>query len=182
MYSPYGSYSSTSAPMEIGAGSYLSRPQHHFSDTSCAFPSWPRRSSLSESERGEERATSFLSDEDLFPSSPDVFDDDARSVSSSGSSSAGSPIPGRLPSNNNTSSDRYDYFDAPAAAEADEARLEARRQQMRAYQLEAMRQAVEERDRRRAAMKQRQRRPSAGSKKSSPKAKGTAAMMAPIAE
>ncbi|KAL8397405.1 hypothetical protein RB594_004216 [Gaeumannomyces avenae] len=180
MYSPYGSYSSTSAPMEIGAGSYLSRPQHHFSDTSCAFPSWPRRSSLSESERGEERATSFLSDEDLFPSSPDVFDDDARSVSSSGSSSAGSPIPGRLPSNN--SSDRYDYFDAPAAAEADEARLEARRQQMRAYQLEAMRQAVEERDRRRAAMKQRQRRPSGGSKKSSPKAKGTAAMMAPIAE
>ncbi|KLU81692.1 hypothetical protein MAPG_00776 [Magnaporthiopsis poae ATCC 64411] len=67
MYSPYGSYSSTSAPMEIGAGSYLSRPQHHFSDASCAFPSWPRRSSLSESERGEERATSFLSDEDLFP-------------------------------------------------------------------------------------------------------------------
>lgn len=174
MYSPYGSYSSTSAPMEIGAGSYLSRPQHHFSDTSCAFPSWPRRSSLSESERGEERATSYLSDEDLFPSSPDVFDDDARSVSSSGSS-AGSPIPGRLPQQHDN------YFGAPAAVEADEARLEARRQQMRAYQLEAMRLAVEERDRRRAAMKQRQRRGSGGSKKSSPKAKGTAAM-APIAE
>ncbi|KAL8365650.1 hypothetical protein RB595_004453 [Gaeumannomyces hyphopodioides] len=176
MYSPYGSYSSTSAPMEIGAGSYLSRPQHHFSDTNCAFPSWPRRSSLSESERGEERATSYLSDEDLFPSSPDVFDDDARSVSSSGSSSAGSPIPGRLPQQQ-----RYDYFDAPTAVEADEARLEARRQQMRAYQLEAMRVAVEERDRRRAAMKQRQRRGSGGSKKSSPKTKAGAAM-APIAE
>lgn len=177
MYSPYGSYSSASAPMEIGAGSYLSRPQHHFSDASCAFPSWPRRSSLSESERGEERATSFLSDEDLFPTTPDVFDDDVRSVSS-GSSSAGSPIPGRLPQQHHQQ--RYDYFDAPAV-EADEARLEARRQQMRAYQLEAMRQAVEERDRRRAAMKQRQRRGSGGSKKSSPKNKSGAAM-APIAE
>jgi hypothetical protein len=38
---------------------------------SCAYPSWPRRSSLSGSD-DEERATSFISDDDLFP---EVFDD-----------------------------------------------------------------------------------------------------------
>ncbi|KAK2598124.1 hypothetical protein QQS21_005756 [Conoideocrella luteorostrata] len=55
-------------------------------NSSCAFPSWPRRSSLSESEHEEPRATSYLSDDDLFLSDP--FDDDGRSVSSSSSSSS----------------------------------------------------------------------------------------------
>jgi len=43
---------------------------------SCAFPSWPRRSSLSSGstceERTESQATSYISDDELFPC---VFDD-----------------------------------------------------------------------------------------------------------
>ncbi|KAL1986956.1 hypothetical protein VTN96DRAFT_5112 [Rasamsonia emersonii] len=37
--------------------------------TSCAFPSWPNRSSLMSSD-SESTASSYLSDEDLFPSDP----------------------------------------------------------------------------------------------------------------
>ncbi|TQV94830.1 hypothetical protein IF1G_06841 [Cordyceps javanica] len=94
MYGSFGSYSSMSigsAPMNIYT-SVTSR------DESCAFPSWPRRASLSSSPDGaashEQRASSYLSDDDLFlydePSSGSGSgseSDDGRSVSSAGSAS-----------------------------------------------------------------------------------------------
>ncbi|KAH7320209.1 hypothetical protein B0I35DRAFT_408902 [Stachybotrys elegans] len=83
MYGSYGSYSSMSAmsaPMDITSSNLRAH------DAACAFPSWPRRDSLSDSDRGSGRATSFLSDDDLFLSDP--FEDDVRSISSSTSSSA----------------------------------------------------------------------------------------------
>ncbi|TAQ83108.1 hypothetical protein B7494_g8568 [Chlorociboria aeruginascens] len=63
------STSYTASPMEIPSNT---RPRSQ--SPSCAFPSWPRRSSLSSNSSIEEEspATSFLSDVELFPS---VFDD-----------------------------------------------------------------------------------------------------------
>jgi hypothetical protein len=78
--SGYGSYgTSMTSAIDINPGYLSSRSQDH----SCAFPSWPRRSSLSESDATEMRATSYISDEDL----QDVFEDDAHSVSSADSAS-----------------------------------------------------------------------------------------------
>ncbi|KAI1083704.1 hypothetical protein F5B20DRAFT_576635 [Whalleya microplaca] len=141
MYSPYGSYSSMSSvtqPMDISTNSYLSYNSAYHA--SCAFPSWPQRSSLTESTR-EERATSYLSDDDLFPC--DSSEDDAHSVSSSGS--------------------------APTSPFAnDEDVLKMQREKM-AMQQEAMRFLLNEKERRRQQLK-RSRRSSSGSKKS-PKSK-----------
>ncbi|KAF7551408.1 hypothetical protein G7046_g7729 [Stylonectria norvegica] len=149
--SPYGSYSSMSAPsapMDITSRNLSAH------DTTCAFPSWPRRSSLSESDR-EARPTSFLSDDDLFLSDP--FDsDDAGSISSAGSASASPP---------------------QAISEAD---LLAMEQQRAAMKREFVRAIVSEKERRRAAQKNMKRRSSSGSSKKSPKTKLTS--MTPIAE
>ncbi|UPL00538.1 hypothetical protein LCI18_011472 [Fusarium solani-melongenae] len=142
MFGSYGSYSSmcsSSAPMDI-----TSRSSFTSHDSACAFPSWPRRESLSESDR-EERPTSYLSDDDLFL--PDPFDDDARSVSSAGSSSA-SP---------NVISD----FEL----------LQAERERQAAMQREFIRVVAMEKERRRAAAARKQRRSS--SNKKSPKTKLT---------
>lgn len=84
MYGSYGSYSSMgaisiTAPMDITSNNMLAH------DRSCAFPSWPRRDSLTSSE--SDRPTSYLSDEDLFL--PDTFEDDSHSIS--GTSSNASP-------------------------------------------------------------------------------------------
>jgi hypothetical protein len=69
---PSTSYSSS--PMEIPSSS-SSRPQ----SPSCAYPSWPRRASLSSNSSHEDedsRSSSFIiSDEELFPL---VFDDTDR--------------------------------------------------------------------------------------------------------
>jgi hypothetical protein len=119
----------------------------------CAFPSWPRRQSLSESDY-EPRATSFLSDEDLFPADP--FEDDARSVSSAGS--VASPV-----------------SRSPQVTEAELLEMERERHAM---QREFVRFLVGEKERRRQASKK-QRRGSSGSKKS-PKTK--LSNMTPIAE
>lgn len=62
----------------------------HSHDAPCAFPSWPRRSSLNGEDR--ERPTAFLSDDDLFLGNP-FDDDDISSASSSTSSAASSPSP-----------------------------------------------------------------------------------------
>ncbi|KAE8453529.1 hypothetical protein EG329_010390 [Mollisiaceae sp. DMI_Dod_QoI] len=64
---PSTSYST--APMEIPSSS-RSRPQ----SPSCAYPSWPRRASLSSNSSDEDHQSSsfIISDEELFP---DVFDD-----------------------------------------------------------------------------------------------------------
>ena len=50
----------------------------------CAFPSWPRRSLLNEDDSSEERATSYIPDDELLP---DAFKDDTYGPSSHGSSS-----------------------------------------------------------------------------------------------
>ncbi|TLD25245.1 hypothetical protein PspLS_06044 [Pyricularia sp. CBS 133598] len=168
-YSPYGSYSSlytTSAPMEIGSGSFLSRPRYATMDSynTTSFPSWPRRSSLSESEQADRPATSFLSDEDLIFDTDPFSEDDARSVSSSGSGSCSPNQP-----------TRYD-----ARAEEEEARRQLQRQQKAALQRQALQMIQEEKERRRA-MRQRQlqRRKSSGP---SNKSKTAGAAMDPIAE
>lgn len=161
MYGSYGSYSSmcsSSAPLDIGS-SYLSGSH----DASCAFPSWPRRSSLSDSdEDGGSRATSFLSDEDLFP---DMADDssDARSISSAGS--AASPP---------------EDLNHPAPRGLTETDLLEMERERAAYQHEVMRFLVTEKERRRQALR-RQRRGSAGSSKKSPK-NNKHVSMTPIAE
>lgn len=66
-------------------------------DATCAFPSWPRRSSLGESDSDDSsysRPTAFLSDDDLFfctsNVSADPFDESAASSSSSASSARSS--------------------------------------------------------------------------------------------
>ncbi|KAH8742805.1 hypothetical protein F5883DRAFT_512968 [Diaporthe sp. PMI_573] len=77
---PYRSYSSSS-PMEIPSP----RSAHYTSylNESCAFPSWPRRVSLSKQGGEQLRATSYISNEDLlFLSEPVFVDKDAHSVSS----------------------------------------------------------------------------------------------------
>lgn len=145
MYSPYGSYSSMSAvaqPMDIAPSSFLSRsPTYH---ASCAFPSWPQRSSLAESER-EERATSYLSDEDLFPVD---MTDDAHSISSASSTASVSP---RL---------------------NDEEYQEMQRNHM-VLQRQALNFLLSEKEKRKQAFKK-QRRSSSGGSKKSPKSKPTA--------
>ncbi|KAI0202660.1 hypothetical protein F4808DRAFT_68839 [Astrocystis sublimbata] len=152
MYSPYGSYSSMSSstqPLDIASSStYLSRDAGYHA--SCAFPSWPQGSSL----MGQgERATSYLSDDDLFPSDP--VGDDAHSISSASSTASASPFV-----------NEEDLF-------------ERQRQQM-AMQREAIKYLVNEKERRRREQQKRRKNGSGSSKKSSsPKSKD---QMAPITE
>jgi hypothetical protein len=156
-YNSYSSYSSMSSPMDIAPTPFSSRSP----DASCAFPSWPRRTSLSESDASEERATSYLSDEDLFF---DVFDDDARSVSSNGSAS---PV-----------------VSPPTANIMTDAEMFEMQRERAAYQRDVMRTLLNEKEQRRRQQQQaakRQRRSSGGSSsKKGPKSKLSA--MTPIAE
>lgn len=87
MYGSYGSYSSTPA-MEIPSRSNTYHSSSHI-DASCAFPSWPRRDSLTSAGLEERsRTSSYISDEDLeFLSEPVFPDEDAHSVCSYGSGS-----------------------------------------------------------------------------------------------
>lgn len=165
MYGSYGSYSSmsaTTAPMDITASNLRAH------DATCAFPSWPRRSSLSDSDSGHEtRATSFLSDDDLFLSDP--FEDDVRSVSS-GSSTSGSASPAAM-----TSPPRH--VSDTEVLEMERLRLEAQR--------DFVRHVISEKERRRQQLarrqlqQHRQRSPSA---KKSPSNKSKLSAMTPIAE
>lgn len=143
MYGSYGSYSSMSvmsAPLDIPFNNIRNR------DSSCAFPSWPRRSSLSDSEHEEPRATSYLSDDDLFLSDP--FDDDAGSISSASSSSSLTTA----------------VMSSPRIADEEFLRLECERV---ARQKEFLRQVKVEKERRRqAALRSRR-----SSPKKSPKSK-----------
>lgn len=141
---------SSSAPLDIPTSSYLYAPS---SNTHCAFPSWPRRDSLSESDSapGQMRATSFLSDDDLM----DPFEDDASSISS-GSSSGSSPL--------------------QHAPMTDEQILNIQRER-EAMQREVARFILSEKERRKQAAKEKKRR---GSNKKSPRTK--LAAMTPIAE
>lgn len=73
-FSPSPSRSSyTTAPIDMPSIS-SSRPH----SPSCAFPSWPRRSSLSSTSSSEDRndpPSLFISDDDLEDLFPSVFDD-----------------------------------------------------------------------------------------------------------
>jgi hypothetical protein len=159
MFDSYHYSSGRTAPMDISPSKLSTRSQ----SATCAFPSWPRRSSLSESSH-EERPTSYLSDEDLFPSDP--FEDDAHSVSSAGSNS---PSP----------------FQSPPQ-QISEAELLRMRRERDAHQREVVRFLVGEKERRRQAAKKSRRSGStstssgSGSAKKSPKSKLNA--MTPIAE
>ncbi|KAK4455719.1 hypothetical protein QBC34DRAFT_73835 [Podospora aff. communis PSN243] len=156
-YNSYSSYSSMSSPMDIAPTPFSSRSP----DASCAFPSWPRRTSLCEPDSSEERATSYLSDEDLFF---DVFDDDARSVSSNGSAS---PVVSPPTTNIMTDAEIFEM-----------------QRERAAYQRDVMRTLLNEKEQRRRQQQQaakRQRRSSGGSSsKKGPKSKLSA--MTPIAE
>ncbi len=142
--SSHGSYM-LSAPMDIAPRSSSSRQGP---DSVCAFPSWPRRSSLGEDE-GSERATSYIPDDELFM---DVFEDDACSVSSGSASPAHSPA-------------------APVLTEAEF--LQLQREQL-AYQREMRRIVLAEKElRRRQAEQDQQKRRQGGKRRSghSPSAK-----------
>ncbi|KAI0162713.1 hypothetical protein BJ166DRAFT_591563 [Pestalotiopsis sp. NC0098] len=147
MYGSYGSYSSMSSvsqPLDIGPSSYLSSSSSYH-QSSCAFPSWQR----------PERASSYLSDDDLLD-----LEDDSRSYSHSSASSNASGSP---------------YV-------VDEDFLHMQREQQAAMNREAIRLVVAEKERRKqqAQMANRARRGSGGSAKKSPKAKSGS--MAPITE
>ncbi|KAI1754917.1 hypothetical protein F4782DRAFT_492003 [Xylaria castorea] len=153
MYSPYGSYSSMSSntqPLDITPNSFLSRDAGYHA--SCAFPSWPQRSSLMDSAR-DERATSYLSDDDLFPCDP--VGDDAHSISSGTSTASASPFV------------------------SEEELLEIQRQKM-AMQREAIKSLLNEKERRRQQYKRTRKGSGSSKKSSSPKSKQD--QMAPITE
>ncbi|KAK4162221.1 hypothetical protein QBC43DRAFT_79948 [Cladorrhinum sp. PSN259] len=148
-YSSYGSFSSaTASPMDIKPSPFSSGG----ADASCAFPSWPRRSTLSDDyDCYEERVSSYLSDEDLL-FTPEVYEDDSSSNASA--SPVHSPV---------------QHF--PSEAEL----LEMQRQKM-AYQREMMKVIIAEKEqRKRQALKRR-----SGSSKKSKSTKS--ATMTPIAE
>ncbi|KAK4122713.1 hypothetical protein N657DRAFT_691200 [Parathielavia appendiculata] len=131
-------------------------------DPECAFPSWPRRSSLGEGD-SEYRATSYITDDELFM---DVFEDDACSVSSQGSAS-----PVHSPA-------------APVLTEADF--LQLQREQL-AYQREMRRILLAEKELRRRQAEQEHQRRRPGPKRrtgsaSSKKAKSKLSAMTTIAE
>ncbi|KAK8024819.1 hypothetical protein PG990_002642 [Apiospora arundinis] len=80
-----GSMSPYTQPLDIPYSSASSRSSAY--QPNCAFPSWPQGPSLGSSSRPHyERATSYLSDDDLFWQ--DSENDDAHSVSSAGSGGA----------------------------------------------------------------------------------------------
>jgi hypothetical protein len=128
----------------------------HSHDASCAFPSWPRRSSLDGEDQG--RPTSFLSDDDLFLGDP--FDDDVSSIPSS--SAASSPSP----------SQREPQLTGEQLLQMEMERAALQRQYVQ--------QIIGEKERRRQAKKAAAQRKHASTSKKSPKTK--LANMTPIAE
>ncbi|KAI0968009.1 hypothetical protein F4678DRAFT_231155 [Xylaria arbuscula] len=143
MYSPYGSYSSmssTTQPLDIAPSSYLSRDAAYHA--SCAFPSWPQRSSLMESSR-EERVSSYITDDELFE---DPLSDDSLSISSGSSTASASPFI------------------------SEEELLELQRQKM-AAQREAIKHLLNEKERRRQQYKKTRKNSGSSKKSSSPKSK-----------
>ncbi|KAK4154273.1 hypothetical protein C8A00DRAFT_14592 [Chaetomidium leptoderma] len=127
-----------SSPMDIAPRSSSRRGP----DPECAYPSWPRRSSLGEGD-SYERATSYITDDELFM---DVFDDDTSSVSSQGSAS-----PAHSPA-------------APVLTEAEF--LQLQREQL-AYQREMRRIALAEKEVRRRQAEQDQQKRRQGAKRRS---------------
>lgn len=167
MYGSYGSYSSTPA-MEIPnrSNTYHSSAYH---DASCAFPSWPRRDSLTDDHRTA-RASSYLSDEDLLCLAAPVFaDDEIRSESSYGS---GTPSP---------------HF-APAVMHISDEEIEEMRREQALRQREYMAVVMREKEQRKRRQAARNKKAagvgtSTGSRKAvSPPPKSKLSAMTPIAE
>lgn len=154
MYGSYGSYSSfPSSPITSATSSPLDiSPSTMRSDT-CAFPSWPRRSALSDASCAEPRASSYLSDDDLFPTTSSADEDDLSCLSSAGSSFS-SPV-------------------APVQVLSGSQLMEMERQRKEAAR-EYLKVLISEKEKKRAAKKGR--RGSGGSSKKSKKS------MAPISE
>ncbi|KAI1846563.1 hypothetical protein JX265_010682 [Neoarthrinium moseri] len=144
MYSSFGSYSSMSSvtqPLDITPSSYLSSSSAYHAN--CAFPSWPQ----------QERATSYLSDDDLL----DLEEDNhSHNYSSASSNASGSPFV------------------------TEQELLELQREQQAALQREALRFVMQEKERRKQAAAKRSRRGSNGSSKKSPKSRSS--MMTSISE
>lgn len=155
MYGSYGSYSSMSysSPIDIKPrGAY-----NDYSQNSCAFPSWPRRTSLS-GDDGQQRATSYLSDDELFPTD---IDDDVRSITSA--SSTASPVSQNL------------HITEEELMEMERQRIERQR--------EYVKYLISEKERRRqAARKQRRSSGTSGSSSSKKSPKDKFVTMAPIVE
>lgn len=163
MYGSYGSYSSTPA-MEIPnrSNTYQSSAYH---DASCAFPSWPRRDSLT-NDHHSARASSYISDEDLlFLSEPVFADEDARSESSYGS---GTPSPNF----------------APAVMHISDEDIEEMRREQALRQREYMAVVMREKEQRRRRQAAKNKKAAgAGSRKAvSPAPKSKLSAMTPIAE
>lgn len=169
MYGSYGSYSSTPA-MEIPSRSST----YHSSaslDASCAFPSWPRRDSLTadDDDALAHRASAYISDEDLqfLPAPRAVFADldDARSVSSYGSTTSSPQL-------------------SPILRHVTEEQIVRMRREQALRQQEYLRSVVSEKERRR----QQQSKAKASSKKTARKASSASpkanklSSMTPIAE
>ncbi|KAK7208783.1 hypothetical protein V2G26_015961 [Clonostachys chloroleuca] len=154
MWGSYSSYSSMSSTLSTMPMDISSRSGLNARDSSCAFPSWPRRSSLDSEE--QERPTSFLSDDDLLLLE-DPFEDDAPSVASSSNSSASSP---------------------QAQVQLTEEQLFHMQRERLALQQQLMKHVVTEKERKRQARKT-QRKPTS-TKKSSPKSR--LSNMTPIQE
>lgn len=153
----------TSAPVYTTSGNLTSR------DASCAFPSWPRRSSLSDEDLESPRATSFLSDDDLYLCDHPSSDDDSHSIISSSSSSAGSSSPP-------TTALALESPGRAAPTEAEILEMQRERLNMRK---ELMRMVMQEKERRRSARHQ-QRGKASPTKKSS--CKSNRSLMTPISE
>lgn len=169
MYGSYGSYSSmsaTSAPVYTTSGNLRSR------DASCAFPSWPRRSSLSHQDLDSPRATSFLSDDDLYLCDHPSSDDDSHSISSS-SSNSGSSLGSASPPTTALA------LESPGRAAPSEAEILGMQRERANMRKELMKMVMQEKERRRAA-RQQQCRSKSSPKKSS--CKSVRGVMAPISE
>ncbi|OAA53870.1 hypothetical protein ISF_08572 [Cordyceps fumosorosea ARSEF 2679] len=169
MYGSFGSYSSMSLGGSGPINIYTSVTSR---DESCAFPSWPRRSSLSGRSADasyEPPASSYLSDDDLF------LDDDRSSGSEaedsrSVSSSAGSASPPTLGLVLASPARQL----APSEAEI----LETQRRRLN-MRKDLLRMVQQEKERRR--QQQKSRRPAVPSKKST-SGKARSSLMAPITE
>ncbi|KAF2963750.1 hypothetical protein GQX73_g9824 [Xylaria multiplex] len=142
--------SSNSQPLDIAPSSFLSRDAAYHA--SCAFPSWPQRSSLMDSTR-EERVSSYISDDELFFEDP--LTDDSHSISSGSSTASASPFV------------------------TEEELLELQRQKM-AMQREAIKHLLNEKERRRQQYKRTRKNSGSSKKSTSPKSKQE--QMAPITE
>ncbi|KAL1902147.1 hypothetical protein Cpir12675_000047 [Ceratocystis pirilliformis] len=144
MCGSFGSYSSMGAsawePINISSSS--SSTSRTDDANSCAYPSWPRRDSLSSNEHTI--PNSFLSDDDLFLLSDS---DDLRSESSFGSGSPAEDDNTLVMSPNNR------FLECQREREVLYAEQQYQRQQQRIQQREMIKMVQLEKERRKAAAK-----------------------------